>query len=114
LTTWQYEQTIVWQNGGYHISGIKGPLRETFSYTLTPDGQTVETIDLGSSLGGLRECTVDIVSGSLVSNCKDPSTNQIDMIATRTIAPDNPNVMYFKSKDVPYNYEMVATMRRRT
>jgi len=114
LTTWQYEQTIIWRNGGYQISGIKGPLKDVFDYNLTPDNRTVTMIDLGSSLGGMRETTAEIVGGSLVSYCKDPTTNEVDMIATRTIAPNNPNVMYFKSKDIPYNYEMVATMKRRT
>jgi len=112
LTTWQYEQNIEWKNGAYHISGFKGPLREEFSYALTPDDQTVEMIDLGSSLGGMRETTAKIEGNSLISSCKIPSTNEVDMIATRTIDANNPNVMYFKSKDVPYGYEMVATMRR--
>merc|ERR1712223_812028 len=31
LTTWQYEQTIIWKNGGYQVSGVKGPLKEVFS-----------------------------------------------------------------------------------
>merc|ERR1711982_27098 len=50
LTTWQYEQTIIWRNNGYQIIGY-----------------------------------------SLVSYCKVPGpSGEIDMIATRSIAPVNP------------------------
>merc|ERR1712154_204840 len=113
LTTWQYEQTIIWRNNGYQISGIKGPLKEVFNYKLTPDNRTIEMIDLGSALGGMRETTAEIIGNSLVSYCKVPGpSGEIDMIATRSIDPRNPNVMYFKTKDVPYDKEMVATMKR--
>merc|ERR1712141_957431 len=112
LTTWQYEQTIIWRNGGYQVSGVKGPQKEVFGYKLTPDNRTIEIIDLGSSLGGKRETTCEVVGSSLVSYCLDPKKNKIDLIATRTIDPNNPNVMYYKTKDIPYDHEMVATMRR--
>ena len=67
------------------LSFTEGPLREAFSYALKPDDQTVEMIDLGSSLGGMRETTAKIDGNSLISSCKIPSTNEVDMIATRTI-----------------------------
>merc|ERR1712086_788467 len=41
LTTWKYEQTIIWRNGGYQVSGVKGPQKEVFSYKLTPDNRTI-------------------------------------------------------------------------
>merc|ERR1712110_86680 len=112
MTTWQYEQQISWDGAFYEISGFKGPLREAFSYKLKPDDSTIEMIDLGSSLGGMRKTTAKVLGNALVSSCKVPSTNVVDMVATRTIDPNNNNVMYFKSKDIPYGYEMVATMRR--
>merc|ERR1712172_9280 len=113
LTTWQYEQTIIWRNSGYQISGIKGPLKEVFNYKITPDNSTIEMIDLGEALGGMREATAEIVGNSLVSYLKVPGpSGAIDMIATRSMDPNNPDVAYYKTKDVPYDHEMVATMYR--
>merc|ERR1712020_598158 len=91
----QYEQTIIWKNGGYQVSGVKGPLKEVFSYKLTPDNRTIEMIDLGSSLGGLREATAVVENGELVSYCTDPATKKVDLIAKRSIDKRNPNVMYY-------------------
>ena len=132
-STWKYEQTIIKEGNGYRVSGIskinskfievffrvrflimfsEGPKQEVFSYLLTPDNTTVETIDFGI-LGGDRLTTAEFVDdNTLVSYCKDPATGQVDVIATRTILPNNPNIMYFKTKDVPLDYEMVATMIR--
>ena len=90
----------------------EGPLREVFNYKLTPDNTTVEMINLGKDMGGMRETTAEIIGESLVSYLRNPESGEIDMIATRTLDPSNPNVMYFKTKDVPYDYEMVATMKR--
>jgi len=117
MVTWQYEQTISYSNGYYHIRGFKGPLREAFNYALKPDNSTVTMIDLGSSLGGMRACTAAHTSSrkpALISYCKDPTTNVVDVVSTREIDPNDRNVMYFKSKDIPYGYEMVATMRRQS
>ena len=110
MTTWQYEQTIIWRGNGYQVSGIsklftflkkpteylffkntisisEGPLKEVFNYKLTPDNTTVTQIDLGSALGGLRDTTAEFTGNALVSYCKDPATGKVDMIATRSIAP---------------------------
>ena len=96
----------------FFIMFSEGPKQEVFSYLLTPDNTTVETIDFGI-LGGDRLTTAEFVDdNTLVSYCKDPATGQVDVIATRTILPNNPNIMYFKTKDVPLDYEMVATMIR--
>ena len=131
-STWKYEQTIIKEGNGYRISGIsktkilnfdellmiilmlfsEGPKQEVFSYLLTPDNRTVETIDFGI-LGGDRLTTAAFENeNSLVSYCKNPATGVIDVIATRTILPSNPNIMYFKTKDVAEDYEFVATMIR--
>lgn len=111
LTTWQYEQTIIKQGKDYKVSGIKGPLREVFSYKLFTDNSTVSNIDLGK-LGGERLTTAVIDGNSLVSYLRDPVTQEIDMIANRTILPSNPDIMFFATKDIPYGHEMVATMKR--
>ena len=133
-STWKYEQTIIKEGNGFRISGIsktkipkilyfdelliifiqfsEGPKQEVFSYLLTPDNRTVETIDFGI-LGGDRLTTAAFENeNSLVSYCKNPATGVIDVIATRTILPSNPNIMYFKTKDVAEDYEFVATMIR--
>ena len=131
-STWKYEQTIIKEGNGYRISGIskinhsidfyidfqfwktfsEGPKAEVFSYKLTPDNRTVETIDFGV-LGGDRLTTAEFVDdNTMVSYCKDPATGIVDIVATRTILPNNPNIMYFKTKDIPEGYEMVATMIR--
>ena len=90
----------------------EGPKQEVFSYKLTPDNRTIENIDIGI-IGGPRLTTAELVDdNSLVSYLKNPETGVVDMIATRTILPNNPNIMYFKTKDVPHGYEMVATMIR--
>merc|ERR1712141_427142 len=111
LTTWQYEQTIVKIGNDYKVSGIKGPLREVFSYKLFTDNSTTTNIDLGK-LGGERWTTAEIKENSLISYLYNPITNTTDMLAIRTISPSNPDIMYFKTKDIPYGYEMVATMKR--
>ena len=60
-------------------------MKEVFSYKLTPDNRTIEMIDLGSSLGGLRETTAAVENGELVSYCTDPATKKVDLIAKRSI-----------------------------
>ena len=96
----------------FFIQFSEGPKQEVFSYLLTPDNRTVETIDFGI-LGGDRLTTAAFENeNSLVSYCKNPATGIIDVIATRTILPSNPNIMYFKTKDVAEDYEFVATMIR--
>merc|ERR1712008_15473 len=113
--TFQKKETIIWRNGEYQISGVKGPKKEAFNYNITPNNFTIEMIDLGAGLGGMREATAEIVGNSLVTYLKVPGpTGAIDIIATRSMNPDNPGVMYYKARDVPYDYEMVATMKRQT
>ena len=63
----------------------EGPLKEVFNYKITPDNSTIEMIDLGEALGGMREATAEIVGNSLVSYLKVPS-GEIDMIATRSLS----------------------------
>ena len=66
----------------------EGPLKEVFNYKITPDNSTIEMIDLGEALGGMREATAEIVGNSLVSYLKVPGpSGEIDMIATRSMAP---------------------------
>ena len=62
-------------------------MKEVFNYKLTPDNRTVTRIDLGDALGGERDTTAEVVGNDLVSYCKDPATGEVDMIATRSIAP---------------------------
>ena len=126
-------QNITMEGNGYRITGIskikwpdfctdvyilllfsEGPLAEEFSYKLTPDNKTVAIIDLGI-LGGDRLTTAEFVDeNTLVSYCKDPDTGIVDVIATRTIFPNNPDIMYFKTKDVleGHHYETVSAMIR--
>ena len=66
----------------------EGPLKEVFNYKITPDNSTIEMIDLGEALGGMREATAEIVGNSLVSYLKVPGpSGAIDMIATRSMDP---------------------------
>ncbi len=71
----------------FNLFLLEGPLKEVFSYKLTPDNRTVEMIDLGSDLGGLRATTVEVKGNALVSTLSVPETGEVDMIATRTIDP---------------------------
>ena len=65
----------------------EGPLKEVFNYKITPDNSTIEMIDLGDALGGMREATAEIVGNSLVSYLKVPGpSGAIDMIATRSLS----------------------------
>ena len=70
----------------YLLHFLEGPLREVFSYKLFTDNSTVSNIDLGK-LGGERLTTAVIDGNSLVSYLRDPVTQEIDMIANRTILP---------------------------
>ena len=65
---------------------LEGPLREVFSYKLFTDNSTVSNIDLGK-MGGERMTTAVIDGNSLISYLRDPVTQEIDMIANRTILP---------------------------
>ena len=59
-----------------------------FNYKITPDNSTIEMIDLGAALGGMREATAEIVGNSLVSYLKVPGpTGEVDIISTRSINP---------------------------
>ena len=70
------------------INISEGPRKEAFNYKITPDNSTIEMIDLGAALGGMREATAEIVGNSLVSYLKVPGpTGEIDIIATRSINP---------------------------
>ena len=40
--------------------------------------------------------------------------NYLNAFYQKKYFTDNPGVMYYKTKDVPYDYEMVATMKRQT
>ena len=63
-------------------------MKEVFNYKITPDNSTIEMIDLGAALGGMREATAEIVGNSLVSYLKVPGpTGEIDIISTRSINP---------------------------
>ena len=62
-------------------------MKEVFNYKITPDNSTIEMIDLGEALGGMREATAEIVGNSLVSYLKVPGpSGEIDMIATRSLS----------------------------
>ena len=87
----------------------EGPLKEVFNYKITPDNSTIEMIDLGEALGGMREATAEIVGNSLVSYLKVPS-GEIDMIATRSMDPSKYFTIY--SKD--FQAFWVALVRRLT
>ena len=110
----------------------EGPKQERFSYVLHTDNSTVSNIDLGK-LGGNRETVAAFRGNSLVSYLRKPGTNNVDVVATRTITPSkyilllvcinapflllkyflgNPDVMFFKIKDIETGYEMVSTMLR--
>ena len=39
-----------------------------------------------------------------------PDTDEIDVVAVREIKPENPNVMIYTLKDLPYGYDMVQHM----
>ena len=39
-----------------------------------------------------------------------PDTDEIDVIAVREIKPENPTVMIYTLKDLPYGYDMVQHM----
>ena len=65
----------------------EGPRKEAFNYKITPDNSTIEMIDLGAALGGMREATAEIVGNSLVSYLRVPGpSGEIDMIATRSLS----------------------------
>jgi hypothetical protein len=66
----------------------EGPKKVAFNYQITPDNSTIQMIDLGPALGGMREATAEIVGNSLVSYLKVPGpTGEIDIISTRSINP---------------------------
>ena len=74
-------------NANFFIIILEGPKKEAFNYKITPDNSTIEMIDLGAALGGMREATAEIVGNSLVSYLKVPGpSGEIDMIATRSLS----------------------------
>ena len=76
-------------------------MKEVFNYKITPDNSTIEMIDLGEALGGMREATAEIVGNSLVSYLKVPS-GEIDMIATRSMNPSKYFTMYYTVNQPPH------------
>ena len=73
-------------------------MKEVFNYKITPDNSTIEMIDLGEALGGMREATAEIVGNSLVSYLKVPGpSGEIDMIATRSLSSK-----YFTKRLAPF------------
>ena len=72
----------------FFIIILEGPKKVAFNYKITPDNSTIEMIDLGAALGGMREATAEIVGNSLVSYLKVPGpTGEVDIISTRSINP---------------------------
>lgn len=112
LISWQSEQTIFLRGNRYSINGVKGPRSEVFAFDLVTDNRTTTNVDLGA-LGGPRLATAEIKGNTVITYLHKPEDNVIDMIATRTIL-ENPDVMIYKTKDLPYGYEMVSVMNRQT
>ena len=78
---------------------------------MVPDGVTETEADLGQ-LGGPRKATARFEDNSLITDLENPETNQVDVIAIRTINPAEPNVMIYTLKDVESESELVQYMNR--
>ena len=87
----------------------EGPYQEDYSFELIPDNTTRTDIDLGA-LGGPRKATAEFVGNILMTYLHKPDTDEIDVVAVREIKPENPNVMIYTLKDLPYGYDMVQHM----
>ena len=87
----------------------EGPYQEDYSFELIPDNTTRTDIDLGA-LGGPRKATAEFVGNVLMTYLHKPDTDEIDVVAVREIKPENPNVMIYTLKDLPYGYDMVQHM----
>jgi len=100
---------IVKNGNKFIVNGKKGPYQEDYSFELIPDNTTRTDIDLGA-LGGPRKATAEFVGNVLMTYLHKPDTDEIDVVAVREIKPENPNVMIYTLKDLPYGYDMVQHM----
>ena len=75
----------------------EGPKKVAFNYKITPDNSTIEMIDFGAALGGMRAATAEIVGNSLVTYLKVPGpTGEIDVIAKRSMNPGKYFTLYIQ------------------
>ena len=89
----------------------EGPKNENYQFNLVPDKKTRTDADLGA-LGGPRKAVAEFVGNSLVTYLHKLDDDSIDVIATRTINPENPNVMIYSLKDVASDTSLIQTMNR--
>ncbi len=90
----------------------EGPRYEDYQFNLIPDGQSRTDIDLGV-LGGPRKATAELKGNSLMTYLhKMDASDEVDVIAIRTIDPATPNVMTYTLKDVPSGTNLIQVLRR--
>lgn len=84
---------------------------EDYEFTLTPDNTTRSNVDLGT-LGGPRLATAEFINDghTLMTHLHKPNTDEIDVLAIRTIDPFAPNVMHYKLKDIASGTELIQWM----
>ena len=88
---------------------------EDYEFTLTPDNTTRSNVGLGT-LGGPRIATAEFINDgkTLMTHLHKPDTDEVDVLAIRTIDPNFPNVMIYKIKDVASGTELIQHMDKQS
>ena len=89
----------------------EGPKYEDYQFNLVPDSQTRTDIDLGA-LGGPRKAVAKFQGNDLVTELHKLEDDVVDVIATRSIDPANPNVMTYTLTDVESGYKLIQKLNR--
>ena len=88
---------------------------EDYEFTLTPDNTTRSNVGLGT-LGGPRIATAEFINDgkTLMTHLHKPNTDEIDVLAIRTIDPRSPNVMHYHLKDVESGTLLIQWMDKQS
>jgi len=108
---WWLTMDIKKSGDNFDVNGKSGYYLTPYSFTLIPDGSTTSTIDLGP-LGGNRRATASFQGDGNTLQTKLFDGRKLDVLAIRTINPNNKDVMIYTLVDVKSGKKLVQHMDR--
>ena len=105
-TDWQNSVIFRQEDEKVRIREWRGPLKTHFLTWLVADNTTITKSDL-DVLGGVRQSISEFKGNSFIVYLFN-SNGVIDMVATRTILPENPDQHLFSIKHLPSGVEYTS------
>ena len=112
-TSWEDELHIHVENGILRASGIRGPLAESFQFTIKLDNQTLAEMDIGNEFGGLTNATAEIRNNSVIAYVLRPGYSDILFVVKDTISLNNTDVLMVENKHYDSNVVWKSVYNRK-